>query len=217
MQTLSTLSCRVLGVLGNKELFKNCKIYKSNYNWPKHPILYFDFLRIPNRTPQEFEDSLKRTIQSFASEHSLSINVPTLEEGLEALVIDLSKQNKVVILVDEYDKPIINNLKNLEIAEQNRDILKSFFTVLKGLDEYLKFSFMTGVSKFSQVSLFSGPNNVLDISMDKTYSHLMGCTEGEIKHSFSAHMQKIVQDGVFPGETHILDPLRTWYNGLRFF
>ena len=109
------------------------------------------------------------------------------------LVEKLSEINRVVVLVDEYDSAIINNMKNPEIAEKNRDIRKDFFGALKGLDKHLKFTFVTGVSKFSQVSLFSGPNNLKDITMDPRYAAIMGYPEEEIKEIFSEHIQSIVE------------------------
>ncbi|MCB1107988.1 MAG: AAA family ATPase, partial [Chlamydiia bacterium] len=119
------------------------------------------------------------------------------------------------------DSAIINNLKKPEIAEKNRDLLKDFFGTLKGLDKHLKFTFVTGVSKFSQVSLFSGPNNLKDITMDPRYAAMMGYTEEELRKTFSEHIQSIVenrgkQQGSVVTKDVILDEIRTWYNGYRF-
>lgn len=201
---------------GNKELFQDCQIYDSSYNWEKYPVLSFDFSRIASRSPEEFEASLKRNLQNLASINKISLETPTIQEGLESLIIQLaSKNNQVVVLVDEYDSPIINNLKNLEIAGKNRDLLKYFFGVLKSLDKYLKFSFVTGVSKFSQVSLFSGPNNLTDITMDSKYASMMGYTEEEIIKSFSSYLEEIAKKGSIKQEV-ILKEMREWYNGYRF-
>jgi hypothetical protein len=187
---------------GDKELFKDCQIYESDYDWETYPVLFFDFSRIASRTPEEFESSLKRNLQNIALEKKISIAAPTIQEGLVGLITGLSDENKrVVILVDEYDNPIINNLRNLNIAQANRDILKSFFTTIKSLDKHLKFTFVTGVSKFSQVSLFSGPNNLLDITMDPRYAAMMGYTEDEIKSYFSEHIQAIVRKKINPNKT----------------
>ena len=88
----------------------------------------------------------------------------------------LAEKKRIVILVDEYDHPIINNLKDLETAEENRSILKSFFEMFKTLDTKIKFTFITGVSKFSQISIFSGLNNLSDITMEPNYSAIAGYT-----------------------------------------
>ena len=205
---------------GNKELFKECKICESEYDWKEYPVLYFDFARIENRTSTEFENALKRKLQAMASSIGISIETPTVQEGLEALVIELSNKNGVVVLVDEYDSPIINSLKDSKIADKNRDILKKFFETLKSLDRYLKFTFITGVSKFSQVSLFSGYNNLKDITMDPRYAGMMGYTEEELKHSFGRYLHSIAKErshqGIPTTEEDVLDEVRTWYNGYRF-
>lgn len=201
---------------GDKELFRDCEIYKSNYAWETYPVLFFDFSRIASRTPDEFESSLKRTLLNIAAKKEIPVVAPTIQEGLEALITGLAgKNNRVVILVDEYDSPIINNLRNLDIAQGNREILKSFFTTIKSLDKYTQFTFVTGVSKFSQVSLFSGPNNLLDITMDPRYAAMMGYTEEEIKSHFSEHLQAVMRKKSRSMDD-ILNEMREWYNGYRF-
>ncbi|MCK9225177.1 MAG: ATP-binding protein, partial [Candidatus Muirbacterium halophilum] len=112
---------------------------------------------------------------------------------------------RVVILIDEYDKPILDNIDNKEIAKEIRDELKTFYSVIKGADEYLKFVFLTGVSKFSKVSLFSGLNNLNDITLDKNYSTICGYTQSELEWSFKEHLKG--QD---------LDKIKEWYNGYKW-
>ena len=200
---------------GNKELFKSCQIYNSDYKWQEHPVLHFDLVRTESRDPIEFENVLKRKLQTMSSLMGISIESPTVQEGLESLITTLAEKNRVVVLVDEYDSPIINNLKTPEIAEQNRDLLKAFFGTLKSLDRYLKFTFVTGVSKFSQVSLFSGPNNLTDITMDPRYAGMMGYTEEDLKASFNEHVEAIARKRGQKKE-EIFEEIRTWYNGYRF-
>ncbi len=202
--------------LNNPDLFKDCKIYGSNYEWEKYPVVSFDFSRIVSRNPLELEGSLKRKLKKIALENGFSIKTPTIPEGLEALIEGLAKRyNKVVVLVDEYDQPIINNLNNPDVVEQNRTIMKSFFGTLKSLDEHLKFTFVTGVSKFSQVSLFSGPNHLTDITMDPKYATMMGYTEEEIRSRFSAHIKAIAKKRGWTRD-RVLEEIREWYNGYRF-
>ncbi|MEM7175218.1 MAG: AAA family ATPase [Chlamydiota bacterium] len=200
---------------GRKELFKECQIYRSDYDWQEYPVLHFDFSSIENRDPIEFKNSLKRKLQSIGESLGIPVEVPTLQEGLSFLVVALSQQSRVVVLVDEYDKPIINNLDNLEVAKQNRDLMRDFFGTLKSLDQYLKFTFFTGVSKFSQVSLFSGLNNLTDITMNPKYAALMGYTEGEVKRDFKEHIQDVAKKRT-KEEAAILNEIRKWYNGYRF-
>ncbi len=201
---------------GNKDLFKACKIYHSNYVWNQHPVIHFDFSQIPNRTTEKLEIGLQTILNNIAQGFGLSIASTSLQSSLILLIKQLAKkQNPVVVLVDEYDQPIINNLKNLEIAEHNRDLLKDFFGTLKSLDKYIRFTFVTGVSKFSQVSLFSGPNNLRDITMDNTFAHLMGYTEEEVQAYFADHIAAIA-DSQGVSSLHVFDQVRQWYNGYRF-
>lgn len=203
---------------GNKELFRGLEIYQSDYDWQEYPVLHFDFARIESRSTAEFENAFKRKLQAIAKVHEISIEVPTIQEGVEALVTQLSKKNRVVVLVDEYDSAIINNLKNPELAENNRDLSKAFFGTLKGLDNHLKFTFTTGVSKFSQVSLFSGPNNLKDITMDPRYAGMMGYTDEELKNTFTEHIEAVLKQKQDEGATTdtVIEEIRMWYNGYRF-
>ena len=139
---------------------------------------------------------------------------------LSRLTTSLSKRNPVVVLIDEYDKPIIDRLDDLDVARGNRDVLKGFFGTLKSLDTQLRFTFTTGVSKFSQVSLFSGPNNLKDITMNPAYASMMGYTEEELQQCFAQHIHVIAQERSQEGkqvtEEEILEEIRYWYNGYRF-
>jgi|JI10StandDraft_1071094.scaffolds.fasta_scaffold38511_5 hypothetical protein len=205
---------------GNQELFQGCKIYESDYDWKKYPVLYFNFAQIESRTPKELENDLKEKLQEIASTYKITVTGRSLKPQLRKLIPKLAKEARVVVLVDEYDHPIINHLSDPRIAEKNRDVLKSFFETLKNLDDSLKFTFITGVSKFSQVSLFSGYNNLNDITMDSKYAALMGYTEDELRGVFQSHIQAILnerkQKGSLVSEEGIIDEVRSWYNGYRF-
>lgn len=205
---------------GNKELFKALEIYDSEYSWEEHPVLHFDFAQIASSTIGEFNAGLKAELERMGALHGVSVEGPSVQFQLKVLVEALSKQNRVVVLVDEYDSAIINNLKDPELAEKNRDLLKGFFGTLKGLDRYLKFTFITGVSKFSQVSLFSGPNNLTDITMDPKYAGMMGYTEAEMRVTFQDYIKDIAKQRskheVLISEEELLNEIRSWYNGYRF-
>jgi hypothetical protein len=206
---------------GNKKLFKGYQIYESDYDWKEYPVLHFDFAQISSNSCEDFKSGLKAEIERMGNLHETSVvEGPSIKFQLKVLIESLSKKNQVVVLVDEYDSAIINNLKNLEVAEENRNTLKAFFETLKSLDDYLKFTFITGVSKFSQVSLFSGPNNLTDITMDPEYAGMMGYTEEELRYSFGEYINTIAKErsdqGVPTTEDDILDEVRTWYNGYRF-
>lgn len=207
---------------GNKDLFKGLEIYDSAYNWQKYPVVYLDFSKIANSNPEQLETALKTRLEIIARENNVSIITNDVEVALDTLIVQLSekKASQVVVLIDEYDKPIIDRLEDFSVAQKNRDILSSFFGTLKGLDKQLKFTFTTGVSKFSQVSLFSGPNNLRDITMDPEFSGMMGYTEEELGKYFLEHIQAVVNKRnelkkTFK-EKDILEEIRHWYNGYRF-
>ena len=205
---------------GNKELFKECHIYNSNYDWQQYPVLYFDFAQILSTSPEQLEIGLKEALEDVATAYGISVTGASSQSQLKRLVMKLAEKNRVVVLVDEYDQPIINNLESIEIAKQNRDLLRDFFGTIKSLDKYLKFTFITGISKFSQVSLFSALNNLNDITMDPKYAGMMGYTEEELRTTFQNHIQKIAQErnqqGSVVSEERIIDMVRSWYNGYRF-
>ncbi|MCC6127657.1 MAG: AAA family ATPase, partial [Chlamydiae bacterium] len=205
---------------GNKDLFKGLKIYETDYDWQEYPVLYFDFAQIASNNCEAFNSGLKAELERMGKLYGLSIEGPSIQFQLKVLVENLSEKNRVVVLVDEYDSAIINHLKHPKIAEENRDLLKAFFGTLKSLDRCLKFTFVTGVSKFSQVSLFSGPNNLTDITMDPRYAGMMGYTEEELKANFQDYIENIAKKRSKPGslisEESIIDEIRTWYNGYRF-
>ena len=202
---------------GNRELFKECAIYKSDYEWESFPVIHLDFAQIESETPKTFEKDLKDKLQEIAAEHQVTISGQSIKALLRKLIAGLAKKRPVVVLVDEYDQPIINNLKESKVAEKNRDILKKFFETLKSLDRYLKFTFITGVSKFSQISLFSGYNNLKDITMDPKYASILGYTEEEVKRYFGDYMRSIAQKQKSEStEALILEEVRSWYNGYRF-
>lgn len=200
---------------GNKALFEGCHIAQSNYDWKVYPVLQLNFAEILNDNTQDFKASLQRSIAKLAKAYETKIEIPSAQEGLQNLIEALAPKGQVVVLVDEYDKPLIDNLHNLEVAEGNRKLLQSFFGVFKNLDKHIKFTFITGISRFSKVSLFSGANHLKDISMDTRYADMMGYTYGEIVQSFNEHLQTIAQEQSRTQE-EVLAEIKTWYNGYRF-
>ena len=130
-------------------------------------------------------------------------------------MLSFQKKNKVVILVDEYDKPILDHIKNIEEADKQRDILKSFYDVIKGLDAHLRAFVVTGVSRFSKTSLFSGMNNLDDLTLDPQAAQLLGYTQNEIEKYFPLYIEDLAQDKEI-SISELLAFLKKWYNGYRF-
>ena len=205
---------------GNKALFEGCHIAASNYDWKPYPVLYLDFGRITNKTPKKLEIHLHELITKISKKQGIEAKGTSLEFRLEMLVKGLAKNGRVVVLIDEYDKPLIDRLHNQEVAEGNRQLLQDFFGALKSLDEYIEFTFITEVSKFSKVALFSGANHLNDISMSVQYDAMMGYTQEELTEYFGEHIQAIAekrnQKGQPTSEEDILAEIKDWYNGYRF-
>ena len=205
---------------GNKALFEGCHIAQSNYDWKPHPVLLLNFGDINNKTPEKLEVDLRDALNTIGEEQGIEVVKPSLESHLKALIKALAKKGRVVVLIDEYDKPLIDHLHSQEVAEGNRQLLQDFFGALKNLDEYIKFTFITGISKFSKVSLFSGANHLNDISMDAQYAAMMGYTQEELVQYFGQYVQAIVQkknqQGKPSTEEEVLAEIKDWYNGYRF-
>ncbi|MCL2116366.1 MAG: AAA family ATPase, partial [Methanobrevibacter sp.] len=158
---------------GNKKLFKNLYIY-DKWDWSKkHPVIHLDFGSRTTNSPEKLKLSLNKFLNDTAAENDLELeDIDLIADKFEELIKKLHAKTdeKVVVLIDEYDIAITDYMKNSKIAKQNLDILNNFYKVLKACDKYLKFVFLTGVSKFSLNSIYSGLNNLDDISMDSNFS-----------------------------------------------
>jgi hypothetical protein len=193
---------------GDKEVFKGLSIYDNGYEFKKYPVIRISFNDGDFKTTDEFKQTLYEVIK--INQRNLDICCDTdlsIAGCFRELIYQAYKKynQKVVILIDEYDKPILDNIDNKEEATKRRDELKSFYSVIKGADEYIKFVFITGVSKFSKVSLFSGLNNLNDITLDKKYSTICGYTQNDIETVFAKHLKG--QD---------FKKIKQWYNGYKF-
>ena len=192
---------------GDKQVFEGLYIY-DKYDFVKHPIIRISFNDGSFKTKEEFKQTIYEILR--VNQINLKItsdNTLSLSGCFRELIYQAHKKykQKVVILVDEYDKPILDNIENKEVATIIRDELKNFYSVIKGADEYLEFVFITGVSKFSKVSLFSGLNNLNDITLDESYATICGYTQYDVETSFGEHLKG--QD---------FGKIREWYNGYKF-
>ncbi len=197
---------------GNKELFKGLWIY-DKIEWKKYPIIHLDFSGISYEKPDSLRKSLGNRMIDLLQNNNLSVNPDKdYKDNFKDLIEKLSEKEKVVILIDEYDKPLVEFVDKSEVAIENRDILKNFYEVIKESDQYLKFSILTGVSKFSRVSVFSGLNNLRDITLSETFSTLFGYTEYELKHYFPEYLQSMAEKLKMEKET-LYQEIKNWYNG----
>jgi hypothetical protein len=194
---------------GERELYKGLYI-EDKWEWGEtNPVIRIDFAKDIVRK----EDYKKRVIQELEknyinNEIEQRIKKEEDEVGLfEKLIISIYKRysKQVVILVDEYDKPILDVIEDKKEAQEVRKELKALYSVLKGLDRYIKFVIITGVSKFSKVSLFSGLNQLEDISLSKEYGNICGYTQEELKKYFKEYLEGVN-----------IEEVREWYNGYNF-
>ena len=189
---------------GNEPLFEGLHIH-DHWDWSvPYPVLRLDFGRGNFKEPGYLHANVMTQLHTIAEEAGIAPRYDTAPECLSDLIRVLYRQGgqRVVVLVDEYDKPILDALEEPEIARANRDFLRGLYSTIKSSDAHVKFTFLTGVSKFSKVSLFSGLNNLTDLTIDPQYSAICGYTEEDL-------------DTVFAPELPGLDreEIRDWYNG----
>ncbi len=202
--------------LGNKKLFKGLWIEKSDWQWKKHPVIRLDLSMVASKTAEALTTSLISKLDDIAEVYKISLDSKkTLEDKFGFLVSKLSKINKVVLLVDEYDYPMLTHITDPEKSKANRDVIKNFFTVAKGLDAHWRAIFITGVSKFSKTSIFSGINNLNDISEKPAAAALLGYTQDELESCFKPYIDAMVKAKKVT-VAKILDQLKRWYNGYQF-
>ncbi|HKK34256.1 MAG TPA: AAA family ATPase [Desulfomicrobiaceae bacterium] len=192
---------------GNRELFHGLSLEASwSWNTP-FPVVSLSFGGSVVRSREELAANIGEILSEQAGFHGVALENETLNGRFRELLVKLSRRSsrRVVVLIDEYDKPILDNITNTREARRIRDELKNLYSVIKDSDAYVEFCFITGVSKFSKVSLFSGLNNLMDISLAPGYGAICGYTEQELESTF----------GDLLADTD-RDLLRTWYNGYGF-
>ena len=221
---LSTLAAYFLG---QKELFKGLYLEKAEAKqavqenraaWQAYPVLYLDF----NTGQYELSGALDETLSYFLDteepKYNLQKNSFSHAKRFTSLIQAAYQQTgkQVVILVDEYDKPLLQTMGvNEELNEQYRNMLKAFYSVIKTCDQYIRFAFLTGVTKFSKISIFSDLNNLRDISMEEDYAGICGITQEELEANFQSEIQTLAtrQDLTYQ---QALAELKQWYDGYLF-
>ncbi len=200
---------------GSRELFKGLWI-EDKWDWGrKHPVIRISFKDI-NFEQRGLESPLAERIEEIAAQYGIALNRLEARDRFRELIAALSATAKVVVLIDEYDAPITHYLgQNLPLAIENRDFLRGFYSVLKEADHLLEFVFLTGVSKFSKVGIFSGLNNLQDISFHPEYATMLGYSQEELEANFEEHIRAVAKK-MGLGREEFMAQLRHWYNGYRF-
>ena len=194
---------------GRHELFTGLHA-EANWDWEvKYPVMKFD-ISGGSDSIAALRAKLKSNLLYIARCLGLQLSATDADEPaiLFQELIQAAHEHyghKVVVLIDEYDKPMLDNIDDIELAEQMRKQLRGFYSIIKAADKHLRFVMLTGVSKFAKVSIFSGLNNLKDISLDPRYASICGYTEDDLREVFSEHLQGVDRE-----------QLRRWYNGYNF-
>ncbi|MEB3315613.1 MAG: AAA family ATPase, partial [Candidatus Melainabacteria bacterium] len=200
-----------------RELFKGLWLDSSDYEWGEYPVIKLDISAVDKNSVEELRDGLKRLLVKIAAKYEIKLENLSPSAMLSDLISELAKKHgsKVVVLVDEYDDPIIKHISNPELALQMRDLLHDFYKIIKSEDANIRFVFLTGVSKFSRTSIFSGLNNLNNISMQEKYASIVGITQEELERDFSPYLDLVAEKNKTTKEG-LLEQLKHWYNGYRF-
>ena len=191
----------------NQSLFQGLYA-ENNWNWSvSYPVINISFSDGINKHSEETRTSIKAQLQINANRLGVCMTASDIAIQFQQLITEVYNkyQQKVVVLIDEYDKPILDRINEPDIAYDIREELKNLYSVIKGQDAYLQFVFITGVSKFSKVSLFSGLNNLEDITLNKRYSSLCGYTQYDLNTLFKPYLVNADKEQI-----------KQWYNGYQW-
>jgi len=201
---------------GRRELFASLAIDALPYDWKAYPVLHVDFSRRSFTNPEDVQEWLLAEVDAFCAAQGVKATRATAEDRLREALEDLGRRGmRTVVLVDEYDKPLLDHIENPDTAVRMRDLLKGFYGSLKSSDACLRFVFLTGVSKFAKMNVFSGLNNLLDLTLHPRFATMLGYTQGELESCFPDRIDALAKaEGVT--RERCLDKIRDWYNGYRF-
>ena len=192
---------------GNEPLFQGLAVH-PHWDWTiNYPVLRFSFGSKAFAKPDEIEKTLHTQLTYLEESFQITRRFDDMGGRFSDLILQLHQKTgqPVVILVDEYDKPILDALHYPEVARQNRDTLRGFYGTIKDYDAHIRCAFLTGVSKFSKVSLFSGVNNLTDITLDERYSSICGYTDQDVDTVFAPELEGLDREAI-----------REWYNGYNW-
>lgn len=202
---------------GKKELFKGLAIYDLETDWKKYPIFHIDLNTANFREKDSLYTVLNDYLTTWECKYGTRESEATLALRFKGVIARAAEKEGcgVVILIDEYDKPILQTLRDPELQAEHRAQLKAFYSVLKTQDRYIKFAFLTGVTKFGKVSVFSDLNNLTDISMDHRYISICGMTEKELLTNFKEGINELAEANG-DSETETIAKISMRYAGYHF-
>lgn len=204
---------------GKRDLFTGlyAEEFFSRPDYAVHPVLHLDMSKVvTDAGRKELESSLFDQLEICAIRYKIVLEEVSPARALSRLIFELHRlHGAVAVLVDEYDKPILDVIENTEQARENRALLRSFYAQIKANDAYIRFVFMTGISKFTKTGVFSAMNNLYDLSADSAYSQMMGYTEQELMDYFQGDIAGVAESlGV--SKIALADHLRAHYDGFSF-
>lgn len=206
---------------GNKELFKGLKIERLEKNnpsaWQEYPVLYFDFNGMNYQLPNALEETLDNHLHNWEIKYGIEKTDYALEIRFRNLLVGIYNKTgkRCVILVDEYDKSLLETVDNTELHEHSKALFRGFFGNLKSQDDYIQFVFITGVTKFSKVSIFSDLNQLEDISFREEYAEICGITEKEIRDNLMPEVESMASARA-KTVSSCIQTLKKMYDGYHF-
>jgi hypothetical protein len=215
-----SLLCSTLKALfqGRRDLFKGLAIDSLDWDWKPYPVIHIDLNPADYTTGIDaLEMILHNTLENNARNADIALRGEKPEIQLSNLLFDLHEKYKqrVAVIIDEYDKPLLNTIDDRKLHEQVRNALKGFYGVFKSADDHTTFVFLTGVTKFSKVSIFSDLNNLTDISLDHRKAAICGITQTEMEQNFGEEIETIICERNISRSDYLSD-LKRFYNGYRF-
>ena len=202
---------------GKKELFKGLAIEKLETEWTEHPVLHFDMSLGKHMGKEQLERFLGERLAFEERKYGIENPAKDINDRLTNLIVTAFEKTgrQAVVLIDEYDAPLLDVVHEDEQLPQLRQVMRNFYSPLKACDPYLRFVFLTGITKFSQMSIFSELNNLTNISMDAEYAGICGITEEELTGQLSDYVDSIADN---QGKTHeeVLQQLKQNYDGYHF-
>lgn len=202
---------------GRKELFEGLAMEKLEKDWVKRPVLHMDLNTQKYDSRQSLEDKLNRTLVAWEGLYGVDPSERSLSMRFEGIIERACKLtgHRVAILVDEYDKPMLQAIGDEELQKQFRETLQAFYGAMKSQDRYIKFGLLTGVTKFGKLSVFSALNNLMDISMDEKYVAICGITEQELHENMEEDIRELADRQQMTYEEACTE-LRECYDGYHF-
>ena len=203
--------------LGKKELFEGLAVAELEKDWVEYPVLHLDLNTEKYDSIEVLNNKLSGTLKLWEEQYGRDESEKSLPMRFEGIIRRAKEKTgrNVVILVDEYDKPMLQAIGNEELQKAYRDTLKSFYGALKSMDGCIRFALMTGVTKFGKVSVFSDLNNLKDISMSQYYYNICGITEEELHHYFDEEIEQLARTNN-QTKDEAYEKLKEEYDGYHF-